>query len=194
MYNKKINACLTDSMRDLLLSLKGKTLKYIECVPLNGCLLENNRVFESVRINIGKSSIDITNKIHPIPQTEEEEKSNDLVMEYGWFECFFREKNEGYLSPILTQQPVKYLINEKINDVIIVSDEITSKDGYWENADRAILIRTAEKLYSFIRNVYWEDSIYIRIGDSIEGLPSEKEISEQFGDVKLSVKRSFIFL
>lgn len=194
MYQKEIKACLTDSMKDMLLALKGKTLKYIECVPQNGHLLENNRVFESLRLNFGKNSIDITNSIHAIPQTDEEKQAKEPVMEYGWFECFLRDKNEEYKSPVLLQKPVKYLLNEKISDVIIVTDEITSEDGYCEKSDRAILIKTEGKLYSFIRNVYWEDSIYIRTGNSIEGLPSEKQISEQFGNEMLSVKRSYFFL
>lgn len=193
MVKKEIFSCLTDSMKGVLLSLKGKTLKYIECVPMKGVSLNDNRVFESFRLNIGKNSVDVTNIIHAIPQTDEERLSNELVMEYGWFECFLREKNEEYRSPILHGKSVRYLLNEKINDVIIVTDTITSKDGYLEKTDRAILIKTDGNLYSFIRNMFWEDSIYIKTGNTIEGLPTEKEVSEQYGE-KLSVERKFYFL
>lgn len=58
---------------------------------------------------------------------------------------------------------------------------------------RAILIKTDGNLYSFIRNMFWEDSIYIKTGNTIEGLPTEKEVSEQYGE-KLSVERKFYFL
>lgn len=194
MINKVINGCLTNCMLIILKKLKGKTLKYIECVPMNGFSLIDNRVFESIRLSIGQKSVDITNNIHAIPQTDEEKQTGEPVLEYTWFECFLREKNEEYNSPTLIQKPVKYLLNEKINDIVIVTDTISSKDGYLEKTDRAILIRTNDNLYSFIRNAFWEDSIYIRTGSKIEGLPSEIEISDHYGEEGLSVKREYTFL
>jgi len=189
---KEIYSCLTDSMKKILYELKGKTLKYIECVPQNGFSLKNNRVFDSLRLNVGKKSIDMTNSIHAIPQTDEEKTNKELVMEYAWFECFMKEK-ETFKSTILNAKATKFLLNEKITEVIIVTDEISSPLGYYEKADRAILIKTDVALYSFIRNIYWEDSIYIRVGNTIEGIPTEKEVAEQYGD-NISVKREYCFL
>ena len=179
----------TEDMLKVLSSMKGKTLKSFECVAEEKTGIAKNRVFANIRINLGRSAVELYNRLIDIHFEDES------VEEYSAFGCEAKRMNEEFVASA-NGEHVSFVRNERISEVLLVRDDITGSD-YHEVCDRAVVIRTDNCVYTLSRHHFWDDSIYISSSDSIDGIPSPSEVCEQYeGDdgFRVSVNRTILFL
>jgi hypothetical protein len=185
-----IKACFSSDMETVLSSMKGKTLKSIQ-----GTFWKDMKsVFGNFRFELGQYAVDIECDLHPVYFTcFDGSKSLD---DYAYFSCYKRTLKEQF-KPFLVEEPVSFLINEKISEVLIVRDEIKTEYGEHILHDQSLIIKTSDKAYSFSTSVWFSEELDITVSDKIEGFQTVKAVKDFWGEdgkYKVDVNRQFIFL
>ncbi len=182
-----VDLTINDEMKDILSSMKGRLLKFIE-----GDYRFGSKEFtEFVRLNLGRYSVEIyvdytlikwpLGGDHPI---EEEEN------------CFVIRKTDSEHTYLKGWNPVRFLKDERISEVILVRDTIKTNRGEEIVSDTGIVIRTGETVYSFSR---WGLGIYFNEGSRINLFWTLKDVKKEFTDdyngvIPLRITRDYIFL
>jgi len=109
------------------------------------------------------------------------------------FSCKIREDNENFKPYIEESEIESVIVNEKINNVKIVSDIINVNNGeYVIDYDMAIIIETEQHNYVFSRGWFFSEEIYINVDKDINDIYSVKEVKESWsndGEFNVEVKR-----
>ena len=182
-----VDLTINCEMKDVLSSMKGKTLKSIE----GDYRFDMKEFTEFVRLNLGRYSVEIyvdytlinwsLGGDHPV---EEEEN------------CFVIRKTDSEHTYLKGWNPVRFLKDEKISEVVLVRDTIKTNRGDEIVSDSGIVIRTNEKVYSISRT--WI-KICLNESDRIDMPLSVADVTEQYTDdycgVKpVEVRRDFLSL
>ena len=182
-----VDLTIKDEMKEILSSMRGKTLKSIE----GDYRYDRKEFTEFVRLNLGRYSVEIyvdytlikwsLGGDHPV---EEEEN------------CFVIRKTDSEHTYLNGWNPVRFLKDEKISEVILVRDSIKMNSGDEIVSDSGIVIRTGETVYSFSR---WGLGIYLNEGNRIDLFWTLKDVKKEFTDdyngvIPLEITRDYIFL
>ena len=182
-----VDLTINCEMKDVLSSMKGKTLKSIE----GDYRFDMKEFTEFVRLNLGRYSVEIyvdytlikwlLGGDHPV---EEEEN------------CFVIRKTDSEHTYLKGWNPVRFLKDEKISEVILVRDTIKTNRGEEIVSDSGIVIGTGETVYSFSR---WGLSIYMNEGNRIDLFWTLKDVKKEFTDdyngvIPLGITRDYISL
>ena len=183
-----VDLTVNDEMKDILSSMKGKTLKSIEGNYWFPC-----KEFTCiVRLNLGQYAVELCVDYVAVkwmwgadgPGDDEE---NCFVIQK--FDLDERNYPEEWK---ITQ----FLKDEKISEVILARDTIKTNKGELIVSDTGIVIRTNEKVYSISRT--WI-KICLNESDRIDMPLSVSDVTEQYTDdycgVKpVEVRRDFLSL
>lgn len=183
-----VDLTIHEGMREIIASMKGKTLKSIEGYYSFMC----KDFLQLVRLNLGQFAIEIY--------------ADYVVIKWFWNaghlvdaeeNCFIVKKTdlsrhnypEGW-------KIVQFLKDEKISEVIIVRDSIKTNKGDEIISDTGFVIKTVEQVYSFSRgglDIYLNESNKIDMPLTVEDV-KEQYTDEDNGVEPIEVKRDFIFL
>ena len=183
-----VDLTINDEMKDILSSMKGKTLKSFEGDYWFG----RDEFTCIVRLNLGQYAVELDVDYVAIklmwgadyPVDDEE---NCFVIQK--FDLNERNYPEGWK---ITQ----FLKDERISEVILVRDIVKTNRGEEIVSDTGIVIRTNENVYSISRIGI---DLQIKESDRIDMPLSVADVREQYTDnhngVKpVEVRRDFIFL
>lgn len=106
------------------------------------------------------------------------------------FSCKVRQDKEIFEPYIEESDVIEIDVNEKIDNVHIVSDVIDVNNGeYIIDYDMAIIIETEKHKYIFSRGWFFNEEIYVNIDKDIDDIYSIKEVKESWSnDGELTVK------
>jgi hypothetical protein len=183
-----VDLTIDDEMKEILSSMKGKTLKSIEGNYRFLC----DVFLEIVRLNLGQYAVELyvdyvaVKLMWGADQPVDDEENCFVIHRFDLNE---RNYPEGWK---ITQ----FLKDERISEVIIVRDTIKTNRGEEIVSDTGIVIRTNENVYSISRSGI---DLRIKESDRIDMPLSVADVTEQYTDdycgVKpLEVRREFIFL
>lgn len=173
----------TDEMRQILSSMKGKLFKSYQGAPLHvdGYVL----FFGSVRVNLGRKAIDITNQLEPVDFFS---GKDDL----SCFRCESIDKSSPF-DQYITGPLMEFMVDERIQSVSIVTDRIrVQNNGYEIELDTALVIQTECGFYTFTRDWYFEENITVNFDKSkavVYEIDKVKEDWENCGENKVTVER-----
>lgn len=173
----------TDEMRKALSSMKGKTFKSYQGAPLHvdGYVL----FFGSVRINLGKSALDVTNHLETVPFFEDKD---DL----SCFKCTPVDKGSDF-DQCITGPLMEFMVDERIKSVNIVTDKISVQNSSYEiELDTALVIQTEGGFYTFTRDWYFEENItanYDKKKPIVYDVDKVKEDWENCGENIVTIER-----
>ena len=173
----------SEDMRATLSSMKGKTLKSYMGAPLS---VDGYVIFVgSVRINLGRSAIDITNLFCEADVFGDKD-------ELSCFQCKAVDKNSAF-DQCLSGPVMEFMINERVKSVELVTDHVTvSNYDYEIESDMAIIIRTNKTIYTFTRDWCYSEDITVNISHDepvVYELEKVRENWEDSGDNTVEVKR-----
>ena len=186
----EINAVFTDEMLKILSSMKGKTLKAIVGVFDFGL----TDVHGNFRLALGQFAVDIECKSFAAELLD----LNGRIFTED-FPCFCCQKKDlkDRFEPYVVSKPVSFIINEVITEVLLIRDEIKASNGEHVYMDQALVVKTAEKAYTFSRCEWFLSDIEINVSDKIEGYMPVKNVKELWngeGRYSVDVNREFLFL
>jgi hypothetical protein len=172
-----VDLTINEEMKEILSSMKGKTLKSIEGNYWFLC----KEFSEIVRLNLGQYAVELYVDYVAVkwmwgadgPVDDEE---NCFVIQK--FDLNERNYPEGWK---ITQ----FLKDEKISEVVLVRDTIKTNRGDEIVSDSGIVIRTNEKVYSISRT--WI-KICLNESDRIDMPLSVDDVTEQYTDDYCGVK------
>ena len=181
-----VDLTINDEMKDILSSMKGKTLKSIE----GKYDFDRDEFKEIVRLNLGRYSVEVYVDFADIEwfwgaDHLFDDEDNCFVIQK--FDSDERRYPQGW-------KVVQFLRDERISEVILVRDTIKTNRGDVIVSDTGIVIRTNEKVYSISRT--WID-LRINESDKIDMPVSVANITDQYTDNRngvkpFEVKRDFI--
>ena len=183
-----VDLTIKDEMKEILSSMRGKTLKSIEGNYWFLC----KEFSEIVRLNLGQYAVELYVDYVPVKwmwgadHPVDDESPCFTIQKFDLNE---RRYPEGW-------KVTQFLKDERISEVIVVRDTIKTNKGDEIVSDAGFVIRTNEKVYSIST---WCLGIYINESDRIDMPLSVTDVREQYTDdycgVKpLEVRRDFIFL
>lgn len=186
----EVHAVFTDEMLKILSSMKGKTLKAIEGVFHYGLTSTHG----NVRLVLGQFAVDIEceNRIAELLDLE----GKIFKEEFPRFSCRKKDLKDKFM-PFVASEPVSFMINEVVSEVLLLRDEIKAGNGEHIYIDQALVVKTAEKAYTFSRCEWFLSDIDINVSDKIEGYISVKKVKEAWngeGRYSVDVNRKFLFL
>ena len=181
-----VDLTINDEMKDILSSMRGKTLKSIE----GKYDFDRDEFKEIVRLNLGRYSVEVYVDFADI---EWFWGADHLVDDED--NCFVIQKfDSGERRYPKGWEVVQFLKDERISEVMLVRDNITMNKGDEIVSDSGIVIRTNENVYSISRNF-----INIRVNESDKmDMPLSVEIvrkqctDDYWGIEPAEVKREFI--
>lgn len=185
-----VNAGFTDDMLKILSSMKGKTLKSISGVFFRSL----DESFDDMRLTLGQFAIDVSCKSHVEPLISYENKI--IYEDVSYFSCFKKKLTDVY-APSINNKAVSFIINELVSEVVLVRDDINVNNGEHYLIDRAFIIKTTDKAYTFSRKEIIDESIYYSSSDKIEGFQTVKDVKNSWdgeGRYSVDVNRQFLFL
>ena len=183
-----VDLTINDEMKDILSTIKGKTLKSFE----GKYDFDRDEFKEIVRLNLGRYSVELYVDFADIEwfwgadHLVDDEDNCFVIQKFNSNE---RRYPEGW-------KVTQFLRDERISEVILVRDTIETNRGDVIVSDTGIVIRTNEKVYSISRS--WID-LRIKESDRIDMPLSVADVTEQYTDKRngvkpLEVRRDFIFL
>lgn len=185
-----VNAGFTDDMLKILSSMKGKTLKSISGVFFRSL----DESFDDMRLTLGQFAIDVSCKSHVEPLISYENKI--IYEDVSYFSCFKKKLTDVY-APSINNKAVSFIINGLVSEVVLVRDDINVSNGEHYLIDRAFIIKTTDKAYTFSRKEIIDESIYYSSSDKIEGFQTVKDVKNSWdgeGRYSVDVNRQFLFL
>lgn len=186
----EINAQFNDEMKDILSSMKGKTLKAITGVFDNGF----KQVFGNIRLVLGQYVVDIENNLYPVVLPSMQ--GGDFNAEYAKFTCT-KKNQKDLFKPYVVSKPLSFMFNEQIDDIMIIRDEITVSSGEHHFIDQALVIKTNVNAITISKPCWCMEHMNICISDKIEGVISIKDVKEDWsgeGQYSVDVDRQYTFL
>ena len=183
-----VDLTIDDEMKDILSSLKDKTLKSIEGNYWFLC----KEFSEIVRLNLGRYAVELCVDYVAVRwMWGADYPIGDESPCFSIRKCDLNERRypQGW-------KVVQFLRDERISEVIVVRDTIKTNRGEEIVSDAGFVIRTDEKVYSIST---WCLGIHINESDRIDMPLSVDNVREQYTDdycgVKpVEVRRDFIFL
>lgn len=173
----------TDEMRRVLSEMKGKTFKSYQGAPLD--VSTSVLFFGSIRINLGQSAVDVTNHLKVVDFFDDKD---DL----SCFQCERVSKTSPF-DQFITGPVMEFMVDEKVKSVQLITDTIHVKnEDYDIELDTAFVIQTAEAIYTFTRDWYFEENITVNVShDSpvVYEIEKVKEDWENCGENSVTVKR-----
>lgn len=164
-----VNAVFTDEMIEILRTMKGKTLKSYECESGERW----NHPYGCVRLNLGEYAVDLTNEVHDL-------EFFGRIEDIPYFECEKKELSDPFRWNKKTEA---YMVDEKIKEVVIVTDEIDIPlEKYSIVTNRAVILRCEYNYYVFDREWYYGELIFIKIGKTMPELYSTEKVAYDWGD------------
>lgn len=181
---------IEQSMLEILASMKGKILKSIE-----GWYMPNFKVFmEFVRFNMGQFAVEVYSYEEGVKWFwTGDELIDDEATCFTVFKKDLSRHNyeKGW-------EPVQFLKDEKVSEIIIVRDLIKTNNGDEILVDSGFVIRTNENVYTFSKCGLSSYNIYMNESDKIEMYYTVKkareDCSEPESNLKATVKRDYVFL
>ena len=146
-------------MRDALAHIKGKTFKSYEGYFPGGW---GTVVVGPMNINLGSFSIEMKCEYCKVDGWEE-------VFVYdppACLKCYERKQDELFRTES-SPSTIK-LVGERVTGVEIVNDRIEIDGASEVSIDVALVIRTKYHVYTFSRGIWFDDAIYVGIGDEID--------------------------
>lgn len=183
-----VDLTIHEEMREIMASMKGKTLKSIE----GYYRFKWKEFLQPVRLNLGQYAVEICIDYVAIKWFWGEDKLIDDEEN-----CFIIKKTDlsGHCYPE-GWKVVQFLKDEKISEVILVRDSIKTNKDDEIISDTGIIVRTSEKVYSFYRScleIYFNESNKIDMPLSLDDV--KKQYTDKDSGVEpIEVKRDFIFL
>ena len=183
-----INAKFTDEMQQMLKELKGKTFKsYV--YNKEGRF---ERAYGNLRINLGRSAIDVTCVQHPVDDYFGERE------DMAYFTCEPADPKSVF-TPYIEGRPLAFMVDEIITGVELVNDYVNYDGGACIiDMDIALVIRTKYHTFTYSRSVWFDETISIAVGEADEDpagvSPIEALWYDEEDDEAPNVKRSTIVL
>ena len=185
-----VDLTIKKEMIDVISSMKGKTLKSIE-----GDYRPKYKAFtEFVRFNMGQFSVEVYSYEEGVKWFW---NGDELIDDEA--SCFTIYKKD--LSRHHYQEgwePVQFLKEEKVSEIIIVRDLIKTNKGDEILVDSGFVIRTNESVYTFSKCDLSSYDIHMNESDRIDMYYTVKKVredcSEAESNLKASVRRDYVFL
>ena len=183
-----ISATFTPEMREQLMGLKGKTFKsYV--YNKEGRF---ERAYGNLRINLGRSAIDVMCIQHPVDDYFGEPE------DMAYFTCEPADPKSDFV-PYIEGRALAYMVDEVITGVELVNDYVNYDGGDCIiDMDMALVIRTKYHTFTFSRGIWFDETISIAVSDADEapkGIGSiEKLWYDEEEDEQPTVRRSVAVL
>lgn len=182
-------ACFTEEMKNMLASMKGKTIKSFEGMYYQ----EHNYFEEHVKINLGTFSVNLyTNE--NISASFTNGKGIRYTEEISSFACSKGLKKEPFIAP-QGWNVNQYLVNEKVSEVLLITDTAKTNQSEEYVIDSGIVIKTDYNTYILSKG-FWTVPIYFNKQEEIETPFTIQNLKEELSDegVSVSVSRQIRFL
>ena len=183
-----IYARFTEEMQEMLKGLKGKTFKsYV--YNKEGRF---ERAYGNLRINLGRSAIDVMCVQHPVDDYFGEPE------DMAFFTCEQTDPKSVFV-PYIAGRPLAFMVDETITGVELVNDYVDYDDGDCViDMDIALVIRTKFHTFTFSRGMWFDETISIGVGGTDEAPAGISTIEELWYDEEDEaapvVRRSVIVL
>lgn len=162
----------TPDMLKILKSMKGKVFKSFECYFIGEGDIRS--LYGSFRINLGRSSVDITCDYELFNFAGIEE-------EYCPFSCTQADPSSKFIPWPLDVEPKEYMVDEVITGVEVLKDQFEINGAKME-MDMALAIQTKYHKYIFSHTYYYSDIIHFRILAPNATVDTTESISELWLD------------
>ena len=167
-----VDATFTTEMIELLQSLHGKRFKSYEYNKEG----RFNRAYGNLRINLGRSAIDISCIQRPVEDFFGE--AEDMSV----FACKSVAREIPF-KPYIEGRVLEFMVDEDITSVELVRDHVNYNDGECViDMDVALIVRTKFKTYTFSRSIWFDESIEIQIGETGDGPAGLETVEELWGN------------
>lgn len=183
-----INVQFTKQMKERIKSLKGK--RFVSYSMDDDCFAD--RSYCKIRITTDDFCLEIMNEVQAFPFIQ---GSIDDTEEMSCFSCQEKSLGSKY-EPYL--EGVKYKeieVNETICEVSIVSDVITIEQEKYDICfDMAIIIKTESHTYTFYRQWYYDEYIFIGKDvdfDSVYSIDDVRTSWDNDGEYAVTVERTY---
>ena len=117
------------------------------------------------------------------------EKENDRFWSVTCIDCGAQTAEIEFRTPELSdpfrwnKKTEAYMVDEKIKEVVIVTDEIDIPlEKYSIVTNRAVILRCEYNYYVFDREWYYGELIFIKIGKTMPELYSTEKVAYDWGD------------
>ena len=181
--------CFTEEMRNILASMKGKTIKSFEGMFYQG----QNYFEEQVKLNLGTFSVNLYVNEN-VPAYFTNGKGVQYTEEISSFACSKGLKNEPFNAP-QGWNVYQFLVNEKVSEVILITDTAKTDKGEEYVIDSGVVIKTDYNTYILSKG-FWTVPIYFNKQEEIETPFTLQNLKEELSDegISVSVSRQIRFL
>ena len=186
-----IHAVFTDEMMELLRAMKGKVFKSYQCIMDNRW----HRTEGNVRINLGRSSIDLNCYLHDVDYFGEPE-------EMAFFTCTSADPKSEF-RPYVAGDAQVYMVDEPITGIELVRDHVVHNNGECViDMDIALVVQTKFHTITFSRGIWYSETIVIAVSNPGEAPASLEPVEDLWYDdapyeepsFTTEVERAFIVL
>ena len=158
--SKRNKECITftDEMLGILKEMKGKKLNSICCVE------DLKEQHEFPYVACGNLFLNVEGEYIELSRYLQNKNFYATNEEWGVFACkkYNKDKELKHYVKTNKERQKNYLINENIVGIKIIRDNIKFvPEGCELEIDEALVIKTTEKYYIFLRNAIWSEDILI---------------------------------
>ncbi len=162
-------AKFTNEMIEIIKTIKGKTFCSYDCAKFL------DEAYGNIRINLNDFSIEFLNET-------KETHFWDSFEDISCFSCKKVDINSTF-KPYCDEDFQNYSINEKIQQIQIISDTISINNKEYEiSFDMAVIINTEKHNYIFSRGWFFGEVISINVDKNYDEIYPVKQVIDDWDD------------